>query len=135
MATIPEILEMIIKADADDAKRALNELEAQVDSVRESTDNANKSSAALLSTQGRSSTSLKTLSRNLAGTMAQYVSFGLILRQVASFMIKANAAAEEENIGFARLQSVIEATGRAAETSARQIDAMVDELELYSNAD
>ena len=135
MATIPEILEMIIKADADDAKRALNELEAQVDSVRESTDNANKSSAALLSTQGRSSTSLKTLSRNLAGTMAQYVSFGLILRQVASFMIKANAAAEEENIGFARLQSVIEATGRAAETSARQIDAMVDKLELYSNAD
>lgn len=135
MATIPEILEMIIKADADDAKRALNELEAQVDSVRESTDNANKSSAALLSTQGRSSTSLKTLSRNLAGTIAQYVSFGLILRQVATFMIKANAAAEEENIGFARLQSVIEATGRAAETSARQIDAMVDELELYSNAD
>lgn len=135
MATIPEILEMIIKADADDAKRALNELEAQVDSVRESTDNANKSSAALLSTQGRSSTSLKTLSRNLAGTIAQYVSFGLILRQVASFMIKANAAAEEENIGFARLQSVIEATGRAAETSARQIDAMVDKLELYSNAD
>lgn len=135
MATIPEILEMIIKADADDAKRALNELEAQVDSVRESTDNANKSSAALLSTQGRSSTSLKTLSRNLAGTIAQYVSFGLILHQVASFMIKANAAAEEENIGFARLQSVIEATGRAAETSARQIDAMVDKLELYSNAD
>lgn len=135
MATIPEILEMIIKADADDAKRALNELEAQVDSVRESTDNANKSSAALLSTQGRSSTSLKTLSRNLAGTIAQYVSFGLILRQVASFMAKANAAAEEENIGFARLQSVIEATGRAAETSARQIDAMVDKLELYSNAD
>ena len=135
MATIPEILEMIIKADADDAKRALNELEVQVDSVRESTDNANKSSAALLSTQGRSSTSLKTLSRNLAGTIAQYISFGLILRQVASFMAKANAAAEEENIGFARLQSVIEATGRAAETSARQIDAMVDKLELYSNAD
>lgn len=135
MATIPEILEMIIKADADDAKRALNELEAQVDSVRESTDNANKSSAALLSTQGRSSTSLKTLSRNLAGTIAQYVSFGLILRQVASFMVRVNAAAEEENIGFARLQSVIEATGRAAETSARQIDAMVDKLELYSNAD
>lgn len=135
MATIPEILEMIIKADADDAKKALGELEAQVDSVKNTTDDANKSSAALLSTQGKSNTSLKSLSGSLAGTITQYVTLGIAIRQVASFMAKANAAAEEENIGFARLQSVLEATGRAAEISSRQIDAMADKLELYSNAD
>ena len=135
MATIPEILEMIIKADADEAKKALSELESQVEAVKKATDETNESSTTLLSTQGRSSISLRTLSGNIAGTIAQYVSLGLVLRQVASFMTKANAAAEEENIGFARLQSVLEATGRAAEISSRQIDAMADKLELYSNAD
>lgn len=135
MANIPEQLEIIIEADGDEAKATLKDLENEIESLKNTTDGNSTSTKQLTAAQNTNTSSMRSLSSSIAGTLSKYVSLGLAIREVAAFMTRANAAAEEENIGLIRLQSVIELTGRAAETSAFQIDSMADKLELISNAD
>lgn len=135
MSSVTEQLQMVIKAEGQQAIDTLDTIEKEIAEVRKSTDEATSSSTTLTTAQDQNNNSLNSLGSTLLSTISKYVSIGAAVRQYARFLTEANAAAEEENIGFARLQAVIEATGRSAETSALQIDAMADKLELLTNAD
>lgn len=136
MSTITEVLEMIIKADVNQAKSNIEDLEKSVDSLKDSTENLSdttKSTTNSFDDFSDSSISVASksdiLTDTLIGQAAGWISVAAAVSKAIQIFAEADAAATEERISLARLQNILDATGRSASTSASRIDELASALE------
>lgn len=136
MSTITEVLEMIIKADVNQAKSNIEDLEKSVDSLKDSADNLSdttKNTTTRFDDFSDSSISVASKSDILTDTLiaqaAGWLSMAAAVNKAIQIFAEADAAASEERIGLARLKNVLDATGRSASTSASRIDELASALE------
>lgn len=136
MTTITEMLEMIVKADVKEAKKNMEELEATIDGLKDTaedlgdkTDDASSSINDIGAASLKASSSSDVLLNSLVSQAAGWLSIGAAIKKAIDIFKEADEAANEERIGMARLQAVLDATGRSAETSAGRIDEFASTLE------
>ena len=136
MTTITEVLEMIVKADVKDAKKNLDDLEKSVDDFKDTAEDLGKKTkdaSDAIDDLGKTASSTKSTSdallNGLLSQAAGWLSVGAAVKKAIDIFKEADAAATEERIGMARLQAVLDATGRSSETSAKRIDDFASTLE------
>ena len=136
MATITEALEMIISADVAEAKKNIEDLEKSVESLKDTTgeldrqtQDASDSFDDFRESAGSAGTSSSQLMESLFSQAAGWLSVSAAIAKTVQILSEADAAATEERIGMARLQAVLDATGRSAEISAKRIDDFASKLE------
>ena len=127
--SIDEQLTIVIRAKADEAKRAFEDLKRKMDDLKDSAGRVGtgytaltRDSQLLLPPTDGLRRSYTDLSSILPVFTAGLTAASLVLRQGL-------ADAEAERQGLVRLQAVIESTGRSSEISAGQIDEMTQRLE------
>lgn len=128
-SSIDEQLSIVIKANADQAKRTFEDVKRSMDNLK---DSANRTGTGYASMTRDSqlllppTNNLKKSFSDLSGILSIFTA-GLT---AASLVIRQGLQdAEAERQGLVRLQAVIESTGRSSEITAGQIDEMTQRLE------
>lgn len=128
-SSIDEQLSIVIKANADQAKRTFEDVKRSMDNLKDSANRAGtgyasmtRDSQLLLPPTNNLKKSFSDLSGILSIFTAGLTAASLVIRQGLQ-------DAEAERQGLVRLQAVIESTGRSSEITAGQIDEMTQRLE------
>lgn len=135
MPTIAQEMAIIVRAETEQAKKAFEDLDKTMKALQVQANAASGGGGSLVRTNQALYTSGMGASRGLdtlATSVAALASAGVVLGQVFRQALR---DAEDERAGLARLQAVLESTGRSHEVTAGQIDAMAQALEDYANID
>lgn len=135
MPSLTDQVEIVIRANADQAKTVFESLDSSLKQIKESAEGSSKSNQSFSSSNQAVAASAAASTKSLSSLVSGYVSLAAAIGGVSLVLRQALSDAEAERIGLMRLQSVLEATGRSHEITAGQIDAMAQKLEDYANQD
>lgn len=135
MASIADQVEIIISADAEQAKRVLEDMNRSLGTFRTQAEGAGGGGRALVTAADGITGAFPSASRSVDGLAGAFSILALNAAAAAHYLFQAAQDAEEERRGLARLQTVLESTGRTHEITAGQIDTMAQSLEDYANID
>ena len=129
MPSLTDQVEIVIRANADQAKTVFESLDSSFKRLKESAEGSYKSNQSFSSSNQAVVASAVASTKSLSSLVSGYVSLAAAIGGVSLVLRQALSDAEAERIGLMRLQSVLEATGRSHEITAGQIDAMAQKLE------
>lgn len=130
-----EELKLIIKAEAEEAKATLENLEKSLEDLKVSTGRTAKETDSFESSQKKAEVTNRSFASSIALTISKLVALGLAAREAYGFLKESVQDAEKENQALAALQATLSATGRTAEISVGRIDKIASEMEDSFNAD
>lgn len=130
MPSINEEMNIVIRAEADQAVEAFNEVMVASNRMKDVVQSTASTAGSSFNTQTSKMTdSSDSLDASIGGLTAGLISLGSAATFALSALKQGISDAEDERRAMVRLQAVIESTGRASEITAGKIDAIASVLE------